>query len=238
MKYIIGTILIIGAVVFAVAYTAPKQSTTEVSVLRDITSPQLAEPQAGTILPLFNLSSNAWDGAQFRFADISSVSYTPVKEASISVANQWLSNELERNKEVGQFNSDVENILTDAQKENVDRWHSSIYAPIARELNRLVQSPAQNRILIVYSDLMENNYDFSFYCPKGFSLLQSNPGVIEKYFEKEVPLSQLNGIQVYFIYQPTGTVSDWQYNFVSQFYRNLLEKKGATVTIEANLTNQ
>jgi hypothetical protein len=235
MKYITGTILIIGSVVLAVAYTTPKQSTTEVSVLRDLTSPELAQPQADTILPLFNLSNDAWNGAQFRFADISNVSYTPVKEATINTANQWLSNELERNKEVSQFNGNVENILIGAQNEKVGRWHSSIYAPIAMELNRMAQSPAQHKVLIVYSDLMENNYDFSFYCPKGFSLLQTNPAIIEKYFENEVPLGQLNGIQVYFIYQPTGTISDWQYSIVSKFYQNLLKQKGAIVTVEANL---
>ncbi len=235
MKYIIGTILIIGGAVFAVAYATPKQTTTEVSVLRDITSPQLAQPQTDTILPLFNLSNYAWNGAQFQFADISNVGYTQVKEASVSTANQWLSNELKRNSEVSQFNTDVESIITDAKKEKIGRWHSSIYAPIARELNRMAQSPAQNRILIIYSDLMENDIAVSFYYPNEFSLLQSNPGVIEKYFEKEVPLSQLNGIQVYLIYQPAGTISDWQYSIVSKFYQNLLEQKGAIVTVEANL---
>ncbi len=235
MKYIIGTILIIGAVVFAVVYTTPKQSTTEVSVLRDITSPHLAQPHAGTILPLFNLSNDTWNGAQFRFADITDVGYNPVKEVSMNTAAQWLSNELERNKEVSQFTTDVKSILTIAENEKIGRWHSSIYAPIAMELNRLAQSTAQNKILIVYSDLMENDIGISFYNPNEFRLLQSNSNEIERYFENEVPLGRLNGIQVYFIYQPTGTISDWQYSIVSKFYQNLFQQKGATVTVEANL---
>jgi hypothetical protein len=235
MRYIIGIILIIAAVALGVVYITPKQVTTEVSVLRDITSPQLAQPQADTILPLFNLTNDKWNGAQFKFTDITDVSYSPAKEVDLSTANQWLSNELERNKEVSQYNSDVGNIITDAEKEKIGRWHSSIYAPIAMELNRLAQSQVKNKILIVYGDLMENDTLLSFYNPDEFSLLQSNPTAIEKHFENEVPLSRLNGIQVYFIYQPTGTVSDWQYSIVSKFYQNLLKKNGATVTVEANL---
>ena len=235
MKTTLAILLALGAVVTIIAFTSPKLSTTEVSVFRDVTSQHLAQPDSGALLKFYDFSDNEWNGGIFRFTNITDVSANPVIEVSIDPANKWLSSLPQRNQNIQKFEGQVEQITTNAQQDTVGRWHSSIYLPIAREINRLSQSTANRRVLVVYSDLMENEPDFSFYSSSTFSLLQSNPEVVTKFFEQEQSLGQLNGIEVYFIYQPDSTLSDQQFNVVSGFYKNLLEAKGAKVTIEANL---
>lgn len=237
MKTLLITLLIILSIGFGVFYFTPKPITTEISVMRDVTSLHLAEPVSSEIIPLFDLMASKWDGALFRFQDISNVSFNPVAEASIPSVNQWLSNEFQRDNNIKTFNGQVAQIISDSTKYKVGWWHASVYLSIANELNLLSKSPAQKRILIVYSSLMENNPDFSFYCNHVFSMLQNNPVKVKEHFEKEQPLNNLNGIEVYLIYQPVNAFSDLQYQVVAGFYKTMLTVAGAKVTITANLTN-
>ena len=56
-------------------------------------------------------------------------------------------------------------------------------------------------------------------------------------WEAQSKLPTLAGITVYLIYQPKDANDDAVYHVVSNFYKQLLESKGATVRIEANLLN-
>src|SRR5665213_1005000 len=184
MKAIITIILIVTiAGVSTAVYFSNSNQSTEVSVLRDVTELHLSQPMANEILLLYGLDTQKWNGGDFHFANISDVSYNQNKEAHIGTANQWLSNEYDRTKTVKQFYSFITQIFTDAQKDTIGRWHSSIYVPLVNELNRLSQSNAKRRILLVYSDLMENDLNLSFYDKRTLSFLTSNPDIIRKQLE-------------------------------------------------------
>jgi hypothetical protein len=154
---------------------------------------------------------------------------------NINAENHWLGNEFDREKKVKDFYAQITQILTNLEKETNGKDNSSIYIPIANELNRLSQNTALKRILLVYSDLMENTEELSFYNKSKFSLLQSDPDTIQKYFLAEVPLQKLNGITIYLIYQPSDPKTDEEYQIISGFYKKLFESKGATVLITANI---
>jgi len=205
-------------------------------VFRDVTDKYLAKPEASEILTFFNLSDGGnWNGAIFRFSDLSDVSYNKSLEVRIDPANPWFSNEIERQKQIESFDNAASTILNDAEKDSIGRNNSSIYLPIAGELNRLSQSKAQKRILIIYSDLMDNDLDVSLYSKNEFRELEQNPQSLRSVFEARQQLGDLTGIEVHFIYQPADVLQDKEYRIVSAFYQKLLEDKGASVTIEANL---
>jgi len=237
MKTII-TILILLAfagLYVAVMLSGGSSSIAEVSVFRDITESHLSQPEAAQILPLFNLDQQKWNGGVFRFTDITDVSYMPIKETSIGAANQWLSNEYDRASEIKKFDSDVTKILFDASKDKVGRWLSSVYLPIANELNNLSHSTSKRRVLLVYSDLMENDLNYSFYNNSTLNLLSKNYEIAQNKFDEMMPLENISGIEVYLLYEPPDAVRDVRYKIVSGFYKQYLESKGATVTISASL---
>ena len=106
MKTTIVLILLIVIVgLMAAVCLSGSSPVTEISVLRDVTELHLSQPKAVEILPLFGLDqpNGKWNGGLFRFANISDVSYTPAKEASIGTANQWLSNQYDRANQVTVF---------------------------------------------------------------------------------------------------------------------------------------
>jgi hypothetical protein len=238
MKTVIAVISIIFIIIVTtiiIASTSVNTTVTEVTVMRDITDIQIAQPKLADISSLLNLDNSKWNGADVRFVDITDVSYNHTSETSINAENQWMGNEFDREKKVKNFYAQITQILANAEKETNGKNNSSVYIPIANELSRLSQSPAKKRILLVYSDLIENTDQLSLYNKSKFSLIQSNPDAIRTYFTAQVPLRKLDGIKIYLIYQPSNTETDEEYKIVSGFYKKLFESKGATVEITANI---
>ena len=239
MKTVIATISIIFIIIVTtiiIASTSVHSTETEVTVMRDITDIQIAQPQLADIVSLLNLDNSQWNGADVRFVDITDVSFNHTYETSINEENHWLGNEFDREKKVKNFYAQITQILANLEKETNGKNNSSVYIPIANELNRLSQNQAQKRILLVYSDLIENTDVLSLYNKSKFSLIQSNPDTILKYFTAQVPLQKLDGIKIYLIYQPSNTETDEEFKIISGFYKKLFESKGAIVLITANIS--
>jgi len=232
-KFLFVIVILLACFITLVAFTTNSLTTTETVVLRDVTDTLLSAPQADEIFPRYDLTENKWNGAIFRFVDLSEVSFNRVTELNLATANEWLSNEPEREKQIRNFKNNMAEILS--RKETIGRTHSSVYLPVARELNRLSQNKSDKKILLIYSDLMENTPEISFYAPQTFRLLQSNPDSVKKLFEKMQTLHPLSGIEVHFIFQPKDITQDTEFKIVSEFYRRMLEEKGAQVFISANL---
>ncbi len=233
---VISTILvIIGGAIFLLSFKFKEPGTTEVSVFRDLTEKHLSQPSDKEIIDVYQLHENRWKGGIFRFSNVTDVSFNQWQEVNIDPVNQWLSNELERRQQVKKFEDTISFIISSSDKDSIGKEYSSVYFPIVAELNRLSQSKSETKKLLVYSDLMENELDVSLYAKGVFDLLRSNPDSLESIFEKKQPLSDLKGIEVYFIYQPADVKKDKEFRIVSAFYKELFEEKEATVFIKANL---
>lgn len=230
MKTAITILLLSAAIAAVMAYTAPKAETHEISVLGDITDSMLAEPKAEEILPLYG--TNQWNGRILRYRNISDVDYSKTRQVSLESEQMWFSNSILREKKIENFNQEAEKILAGA-KDSPGRSHTSAYIPIAAELNLLAKSQAQTRILLVFSDLMENGTGISFYGKQ--EIIKNNADSLMKYFEDVMPLEPLDGITVYLIYEPLDNQDSERFRTVSEFYRSILQAKGAEVIIGANL---
>ena len=63
---------------------------------------------------------------------------------------------------------------------------------MAKELNRLSQSTEDKKFLLVYSDLMENTDEISFYDSKNLDSIKTNPEKIKQYFDSQIVRRQNN----------------------------------------------
>jgi hypothetical protein len=209
--------------------------TTEVVVIRDITDSMTAIPNADEISTLVNLNKELWNGAKFRHVNLTDVSINKIHETSIDSENEWLGNKFKRRENVKAFYSEITRIVSDASKEKIGKNNSSLYLPIAKELNRLSQSTAGKRVLLIYSDLMENTDEMSFYENNEFNLLKTNPDSVKRYFDSQMVLKNIDGLKIYLVFQPLNIKEDEIYKVVADFYKNLFESKGATVEITASI---
>ncbi len=237
MKTISFISLLVGTLFLASCSEMETPITTEIVVIYDITDSLLSEPDADEIISRFGLNANTSNGAEFRFVMISDVSYTRIESAHLEpVTDKWSSNDFQRGKIIQKFEEKIRNILTNAMQDSVGKKYSSVYVPLATHLNQLSKSTSENRILFVYSDLMEHQKEISFYDKKTFNLLKHDPEKIETQLDSQMPLGRLDGIDIHFLYQPLNAEQDNQYRVVSEFYKNLFEEFGASVIIGANLT--
>jgi len=237
MKTIVISItLLVGAAICFFSFGFHVPPTDEISIFRDVTDSIATQPDAREIVRLYHFhDGERWHGGIFRFSNVTDVSFNNWKEVRLPAANKWLSNEFERDKQIKDFQDGILSTLLGNSPASVGKAYSSIYFPLATELKRLSESMSQKKILIVYSDLMENDPDVSLYSQKDFHLLQSNPESLAQTFEGKMPLKNLNGIEVYFIFQPANAQQDVNFKIVSAFYKKLFEDKGAVVFVKANL---
>ncbi len=219
------------------SYGQAKHSTTDLTELVDVTQRFIAQPKAAEIIPLFGFDADVSNGAEFHFSDMSDVSYNPQTSFSLSQGgNGFTTNQFDRKREVEKFEQSISAFHDSLASDTIGREHSAVYFPIAESLNALSKSTADKKILLVYSDLMENETDLSFYDRKTLALLACDPEKIKAILLAKDPLANLSGIEIHFVYQPENAQADSTFRLVSAFYKKLLEEKGATVFISANLT--
>lgn len=232
-SFIIVIILfLIGGAVALRGISKTDPMTTEVTVLRDITDKYISQPEVREIMTLFDFSGkNTWNAAIFRYQNVSDVSFNQIHTANIESVNPLYSDEFTREKQIKTFADSVSTILTDVTKDGIGKSYSSIYFPLATELNRLSQSTSQKRILIIYSDLMQNDETVSLYSKK------LDLDILKTQLEKQKSLTNLQGVEVYIIFQPENIKQDHNFQIISQFYSNLLAEKGARVIVSASLSN-
>ncbi len=237
MKTILYVFLIIAGISLIVSCTGLNTSSesTEVVIIRDITDTMAVTPNAEEITRLYGFDGDLWRGGNFRLVNLTDVSINKIFQTKIESENQWLSNKFKRKERLEGFYQDIEKILSEAASEKIGKEHSSIYLPIAKELNKLSESTADNKVLLVYSDLLENTDRISFYDKSTLELLDTVPQTIGKEFERQMELKNLSGIRICLIYQPADMKQDEAYKIVSAFYKNLFESKGASVEIVASI---
>ncbi len=212
--------------------------TAELVYMRDITSSMTDQQiQKIEVNSYYDLETNMWNGGIFRHVNISDVSYNYTSEVSIKPDNEWTANELKRKEEVKSFFEGISKIIKETSTVKSPKNNSSVYNSIARQLNRLSQSHSQRKVIIINSDLLENTNLLSFYKQKVINTIKANPDSITNLLNAQVELQNLEGIKVYLIYQPVNMLDDQRYKIVSDFYKKMLEDKGARVEISANLTN-
>lgn len=236
------SLCIAGCLAIAITFIAcggtDRRTVTEYSILIDETDSTFAIPTADELYSDLGLDTNIWNGVNFTLARIEDVSYTPRSSFSLSKGGSRLaSNEYVRKGEVDGFRTRITELLDSVRKDTSGRPNSSIGFQLANELTRLANNAADRKVLVVYSDLMEHRTGLSFYDKQTFALLRSDPEKVEEQLFAGAKLPNLNGIEVRLIYEPKNTHDDAVFHVVSEFYKALLESKGATVVISANLSH-
>jgi hypothetical protein len=235
MKTLFLILIILAVIITGVACTFQSPDTTEVVVLHDITDNHLSQPDSEQVMRLFELEKDKLKGGIFRLSDITDVSFNKTNETRLETVNVWMANEFERDDEIAKFKSEIGRIINEAKKGDYERKNSSIYIPIVRELTKLKASHSNRRILLVYSDLMENTQELSYYRNGDFIRLKEDPESVKKQLEQSGKADSLSGIEIRFIYQPPDTKSDKRFREVSDLYKKMFEEKGAKVIVSASI---
>lgn len=198
---------------------------------------------AEKIIDKMNLSieNGGLSGGIVKFFLLSETSSSPYKSVEIEKgANSYFderSNKYIRGEEIKEFsekiNLTINEILYDVdwEKEN-----SKIYQQLCREINRLAKlSTADQKIIIIYSDMLENSKLFSFYGRKIKEIehWMANKDRIKIAYEQrlstdcKLPTKEegIDEIEIYFVSKRTRT-NDEKVNLAERFWSTLFSTQG------------
>lgn len=221
---------------------------TAISVLIDVTDEGFKDDHfIAENLPKFmalmqlDSETGGFSGGKIKLSLINEVSDSKSKTIKIAMGETGMmgENPLNRLDEVKRFYSELEqgmhNVL---QKADWGTDASKIYQRVTRECIKMSRTEADRKYLVIYSDMLENSKQFSFYGANWKSQIEkmtANPeATIEQLSKKSPALPDLSDLEIYII--ATRTMgNDEKINLSEQFWASLLEYQGATVTFASGL---
>lgn len=223
MKTLTKTIVIILLFVGCENYSGVNQ--TELSIIIDGTDTVIKKPKFEDFEQIIGLGSNA-DGVKFKVRTISDIDLGSSFELNIPPKGNTDLTDEERYIQKTKFISDCKSGYELISSRAVPKDFSIIFSVIATELNRLVKSQANEKILIVSSDLMEKSDFYNIYKEEDRNLLLESPEDIKSFFKKKVRLDSLNGVNVIFTYEPVDFEQNKIYMTMLKIYTELITESG------------
>ena len=232
MKFVFLMIIMITAFGMLVVHAQTYQ--TRVVVMNDVTDSLVSPVNMEALIHYIDLKTDPWQSVNVSYLEITDMGNNPVRQARIGSKISWFSNELDRKAEIRGFETRVRDLGGKAKADHKGLDHSSIYLPLANQLNTLAQSEAKYKVLVLQSDLMENDI-LSFYDTATWSTLEKEPEKIVEKFKERQPLANLDSITVYLVFRPVDRVADQKYQVVSRLFKLMLQQAGASVEIQSTL---
>jgi len=223
-------------------------TTTQICVLIDVTDEKFQDESFVSenlpkYLKLMQLDKNSggFSGGEIKFSLINEVSDSKSKTVKITTGETGLmgENPLNRKDEVDKFYAELENSFS--QLLNSANWGtdaSKIYQKVTRELIKMKKSEADQKYLIIYSDMLENSNLFSFYGANWKSKIEkmiSDPESTLEQLSKNGPaLPDLSEFEIHIITTRTSA-NDEKINLSEQLWITLFEYQGASVSFNSVL---
>jgi predicted AAA+ superfamily ATPase len=212
------------------------------TTVRDVTDHHALLPDANATLSLFDFANNKDRAASYRYTEITDKLLLPSTDLILpDIATGEKKNKddtpMYREKTILKFMDTLRKTLAIPveQKDSLTTLnHSECFKTITRELALLTQQQSLHKVLWIFSNLQENSSILSVFSSSTKKLLNTNADSIQSLFEKTGLLPQnLNQIIVVFSYLPQDRGDDQRFNVMMQVYKGLLEKRGATVIVQA-----
>jgi hypothetical protein len=203
---------------------------TDIAIVVDKTDRMTTYPTADEIISQLGLKDDPWQGVRITATYISDRDINDLTVLTLEAENEWSGNVIVRKAKIQRFVKQVQRCLT-AMQYNGTCPYSIIYRTVARQANRLSTSKAKRKLLLVYSDLYENDVDLNFYDPKVIHRLKTTPQSIITQLEANAPLKPLKGLQLWLIYNPTSFKQNNDYMVIAGFYEHLFMAHGAVTHI-------
>jgi len=222
--------------------------TTQICVLIDVSDERFKDenfvtentPKYLNIMGL-NKETGGYSGGAIKLSIINEVSDSKSKTIKITAAETGLlgENPLNRKDEVERFYSELEKSFTDIlESANWGTDASKIYQKVTRELIKMKKTEADNKYMIIYSDMLENSKLFTFYGANWKrdieKMMQDPEATLSQLSENGPTLPDLSEFEIQIITARTSA-NDEKINLSEQLWITLFEYQGASVNFNSVL---
>ena len=225
-----------------------KATNTHICVLIDVSDERFKKENYVSenipkLLTLMNLNeqSGGFSGGEIKLSLINEVSDAKSKIIKIETGETGLmgENPLNRKDQVTKFYSNLETSFTEIlDKANWGTDASKIYQKVTRELIKMKKSEADQKYLIIYSDMLENSSLFSFYGANWKSdvtkMIEDPEKTLQELSKNGPKLPDLSEFEILVITTRTSE-NDEKINLSEQLWISLFEYQGAVVSFNSGL---
>jgi len=204
--------------------------TTNMSIVFDRTDSIRSYPTTQILLSPFDLMHDKFQGIHLVFTTISDKDLNGRTVIDLKPQNELTSNIVERDADIKRFTIQVQRAL-DSFRDASTCGHSIVFRTIAREANSLAALKADNKYLVVYSDLYEANDSVNFYHQNIQQQIRQHPDRIAAQLERSLPLQRTAGVALWLLYEPKSFADNNAFMQVATMYKHLFEAHGAQVHI-------
>lgn len=224
------TYLAIPILLFCCAEEKPRSIV--VSVLSDKTDSIIPLPKFQQIRHFFDDGLYDKGNRVFCFGTITNTLLNASYRSELK-SSSILDNTLQRKSETEQFYKAIDELLQQQGSDRKMYRNSSILIPLVAHLEELKQSTEDDKIVLLYSDILEASDLFNVY--KDSYTLLHNPKKVIDHLKSQVSVPELKGISLYIIYYPMDMEDDRLFNAMVRVYRKLFKDSGLDINI--GLTN-
>ncbi|WP_299676180.1 hypothetical protein [uncultured Dokdonia sp.] len=209
--------------------TTPK--TTAITILADRTDPVIPEPVITDILPLLSVKEHPNMGLDLRLQNIGDVDYQPVYPLILKPAGMF-DNTLQRKSNIKHFMNAVDTLLTRHNRTIYDYEKSSILFSVTDHLIKLKDAKAEDKYLVLYSDLAESSDLFDSYSHR--SLILKHSDKVAENLIKQITIPDLSGVTLYIKYHPNTSSNNRLFKAWCEVYTILFKSSGLDIQIGIN----
>lgn len=213
-------------------------TTHQIIVLVDVTSdnPAMVPDAARISAALTKLVPQQADGISLSFGLLDDLSGASLEELSIapSTGSTAMENPKKRQREVAEFHDKVKQMMAaKLSGAEIDKNYSKIFIKLCKSLNSLQSAPAERKVLVLYSDLLENSETTSFYKEDQLSeAVKDADSFYNNILKSKCALPDLSEVEIYLNVMREAK-SDVRISKAEQFWTRLLESQGGVVKIDA-----
>lgn len=215
-----------------------KITTHQIIVLVDVTSdnPAMVPDAARISSAITKLVPQEADGISLSFGLLDDLSGASLEELSIapSTGSAAMENPKKRQREVAEFHDKVKQLIaTKLSGAEIDKNYSKIFIKLCKSLNSLQSVTAGRKVLVLYSDLLENSETASFYKEDQLSeAVKNTDSFYDNKLKTKCALPNLQGVEMYLNVMREAK-SDVRISKAEQFWIRLLESQGGVVKVDA-----
>lgn len=208
---------------------SPMESIT-LSVLADKTDSLIPKPQTTHIKSFFQEGSYEEGIRSFYFQQITSSNINTSFYATIPKAD-FFENSLQRKSTIRKFYKQIDTLLNAVNEGEEIYKSSSILKPLMMQLERLNTSTTSQKVLLLYSDLLESSDLFNIYRKRNQELLITKPNEVVNLLVSQLDIPKLGDVHLYIIYYPTDRLNNRLFEKMIFVYRELFKDSGLKIHI-------
>lgn len=239
-RLLMAIVLLTGVIICLVSCDKDNTQVQAVSLVLDETEEHFRHFDTEDLKRHFLITKNPNAGIRLRVTVITEFSSPEVWELGLpAVKIGLLGNDYTRKKEIKAFYTQLDSVLTEIRQQRKKRVGSAVYEVLVRELQYLSKAEADQKILIVNSDLMQNSI-MSFYTKSTMRDVVQAPQKVIDHLAGYEEIPTVKGMdKIMLIYQPQDTVEDNRFRAVTRLYEEIFQHLDVNdITIGSGLTNE